>query len=169
MMKKALILSLFCFIFGKLISQEYRSSLGVKAGYPGVVGLNFKAPLTDKRVLALDNMIGTNFDTDNRFIAAQMLVQVNKRIGINSDFSWYYGAGPTIQHYVTGGYLAKDSMVGQEVGGTYLKLDFCIGLEKTQERGPFNIAFEIGPSLFLMPTFRLDFQFNIAVRYAFKG
>ncbi|MBI2259188.1 MAG: hypothetical protein HYU67_09865 [Flavobacteriia bacterium] len=154
-----------CLIFfGQIYSQEYRSAFGIKSGYPGFIGLDFKKPLGEEKRSALELMAGTNFDSDNRFICGQLQYQRDKQIGFNSDYYFYYGLGPTVQYYTSGGYISDSSLVA--TGGLHTKIDVFLGFELIQPNGKLNLAADIGPALYLLPAFRFGIQFNVAIRLA---
>lgn len=147
-------------------SQEYGSALGIKTGYPGYLGLNYKKNLDRKtHRFALDNMLGVNFDSDNRYLTGQLLFEMNKKIGFNTGFNLYAGIGPTIQHYINGGYITDDQIVHK---GTFVRGDFVLGIEKYNEAGfPINVAFEVGPCYTFVPLPIFSLQFSVALRYGF--
>ena len=139
-MKNFLIILITIIGFNVALTQEYKAAFGLKSGYPGFAGLNLKKPFGEKKKVALDVMAGTNFDSENRFITGQILLEMNKPIGINTIYNWYYGLGPTVQYYTSGG----------------------------QPTSPFNFAADIGPAIYFLPSVKVGFQFNVALRYAFK-
>ena len=53
-------------------------------------------------------------------------------------------------------------------GGLHTKIDVFLGFELIQPNGMLNLAFDIGPALYLLPSFRFGVQFNIAIRLAKK-
>jgi hypothetical protein len=139
---KIFLIILFTIIgFNVSLTQEYKAAFGLKSGYPGFVGLNLKKPFGQKKKVALDVMAGTNFD-------------------------WYYGLGPTVQYYTSGG--QPTDTAGVFVGGLHLKADVFLGFELTQSTSPFNFAADIGPAIYFLPSVKVGFQFNVALRYAFK-
>lgn len=164
---KIFLIILFTIIgFNVSLTQEYKAAFGLKSGYPGFVGLNLKKPFGQKKKVALDVMAGTNFDSENRFVTGQILLEMNKPIGINTIYNWYYGLGPTVQYYTSGG--QPTDTAGVFVGGLHLKADVFLGFELTQSTSPFNFAADIGPAIYFLPSVKVGFQFNVALRYAFK-
>lgn len=147
-------------------AQEYGSALGIKSGYPGYVGLNYKKNLDRKlHRFALDNMVGVNFDSDNRYLTGQILFEVNKKLGINTGWNLYGGIGVTGQYYTRGGYIT-DSIV--EYSGFFGRGDLVFGIEKFNENGfPINIAVEVGPVYYFTPIQLFTYQFSVALRYGF--
>jgi hypothetical protein len=164
---KNLIIFLSIFFNLLLFAQEYGSALGIKTGYPGFVTLNYKKNLDRvSHNFALDGGAGMNFDRDNPFVMAQLLFEWNKKIGYQySGFNIYLGLGPTIQNYLSGGYLT-DSLVTYD--GLFMRGDFVVGIERyIEENSPINIALELGPTYNFYPIPILSYQVAIAIRYGF--
>lgn len=165
-MKKTILILLSLFFVSLIDAQEYGSALGIKSGYPGYVGLNYKKNLDrNKHQFALDNMLGVNFDSDNRYLTGQILFERNKKIGFNTGFNFYGGIGSTIQYYLNGGYITDDYTVHN---GLFVRGDLLVGIEKFNEHGfPINVAFELGPVYYFVPLPILSYQFSVALRYGF--
>ncbi len=152
---------LFCF---SSFSQDYKSAIGVKSGYPGIVTLNGKFFI--KKKFALDNYIGVNLDAENRYLTAQTMVQYNFQIGKSTGYTWYAGLGPTAQYYIVGGYRGEGDVIVYD--GFSLRADAALGIEFTPNFSNINIAMEVGPNFTFMPVTRLGIFANVALRYAFK-
>jgi len=165
-MKNTILILLAVFFVNLVYSQEYGSALGIKSGYPGYIGLNYKKNLDRKlHRFALDNMLGVNFDSDNRYVTGQILFEVNKKLGFNTGWNIYGGIGATGQYYTSGGFLT-DSMV--TYNGFFGRGDLVFGVEKFNEGGfPINIAVEGGPVYYFTPIQKFTFQFTVALRYGF--
>jgi hypothetical protein len=141
--------------------QFYKSGLGIKAGYPGFVGLNNKTFLNMR--LALDNTLGVNFDRDNRFIQLQTLFEYNQSFGTMPGYNWYVGIGPRAMYFLNGGYTLNDGVT--TYNGFILKADAAFGFEYTPPRTRLNLAIEAGPSVFVRPFFQFGGYGQVAVRY----
>lgn len=162
-MKKIITICLFSLPL-LYFSQNYRSAVGVKLGYPGFSSLNGKIFLGKK--IALDNSIGVNFDRDNRYLAYQGLIEYNKKFGLNEGYNWYAGLGPGVNYFTKGGYLENDASVLPYK--TFVKVDGVFGAEFSAPRTHFNAAIEAGPSFIVTPVFKIGYFVNIAFRYTFK-
>ena len=160
------ILIIFLLLAGTSLAQPYKSSVGVKSGYPGYVAGNYKYFLpTSSRRWAIEATVGTNFDSDNRYFSAQIMLERCTPIGISSGYNWYIGLSPTAQYYVKGGYLYDDGQ--QETESFFLRTDAVWGIEycAKQKKIPLTAAFDLGPSFNFIPKPRFFVTFNIAVRY----
>ncbi len=146
------------------MSQDYKSAVGVKSGYPGIVTLNGKFFI--KRKFALDNYIGVNFDAENRYLTAQTMLQYNVPIGKKTGYSWYAGVGPTAQYFLVGGYRSESDIVIYD--GFFFRADAALGIEFTPNSSKLNIAMEVGPNFIFTPVTQLGIFANIALRYTFK-
>ncbi len=162
-MKKIITICLFSLPL-LYFSQNYRSAVGVKLGYPGFSSLNGKIFMGKK--IALDNSLGVNFDRDNRYIAYQGLIEYNKKFGLNEGYNWYGGLGPGVEYYLKGGYVRDDGTVQPEK--LFVKVDGVFGAEFSAPRTHFNAAIEAGPSFIVFPSVRIGYFVNIAFRYTFK-
>ena len=163
-MKKSI---LFCFFSIPLLyfAQDYKSALGIKLGYPGYSALNGKFYMGQK--FALDNALGVNFDRDNRFMGLQTLLEYNKSFGLNEGYNWYAGFGPKATYYLKGAYLEDDG--SQVTEKFFLKVDGVFGLEYSAPKTHLNAAFELGPTVNVIPFIKFGAYANIAVRYTIKA
>lgn len=161
MKKICLITALF--LTTTLSAQNYSMAIGIKSGYPGYGSINLKKFTGPD--FAIDALVGSNFDGASRYFWGQCLFEKNKNIVNTSGFNWYYGAGPGLGFWTSGGYYHKKN--DKTYSGMWLSADGIIGIEYTFDI-PFNIAFEGGPSLNVIPYFRIDGLFNIALRYAIQ-
>ena len=154
-----------CFLSIPLLvfTQEYKSAIGLKIGYPGFIALNGKAFMG--RRFALDNLAGVNFDKDNRFVALSPILEFNKKFGLNPGYNWYAGAGPQLQYYLSGGYLHDDLTMTK---GFLVKADALFGLEYTAPKTSMNAAIEGGPTINVYPFVKVGAFVNIAVRFAIR-
>lgn len=163
------LLVVFLLVAGFSFAQPYKSALGIKAGYPGFVAGNYKFFLpTSTKKWALEATAGTNFDSDNRYLSAQLMLEYNTPIGIATGYLWYVGVSPTVQYYTSGGYLYDDGQTEDE--NFFLRSDAVIGIEycARQKRIPLTAAFDMGPSFNIIPKPRFYVTFNIALRYTLK-
>lgn len=167
-MRKKL-LFVFLLVAGFSMAQPYKQSLGIKAGYPGFVAANYKFFLpTQTKKWALESSLGTNLDSDNRYLSGQVMLEYNTPIGIATGYLWYVGVAPTAQYYIKGGYLYDDGQ--QENENFFLRTDAVLGIEycARQKKIPLTAAFDVGPAFNIIPKTRFFVTFNIALRYTLK-
>ncbi|MCE3297157.1 MAG: hypothetical protein K0R65_2871 [Crocinitomicaceae bacterium] len=160
---KKISLAAALFLTTALFAQNYSTAIGIKSGYPGYGSINLKKFIGSGDV-AIDALLGANFESTSRYIWGQCLFEKNLDIGNRSGFNWYYGAGPSVGYWVSGSEFYK----GKYYSGMWLAIDAVIGIEYTLTAIPLNLAFEAGPSLNIIPYVRPDGMANIALRYAIQ-
>ncbi|NBR13349.1 MAG: hypothetical protein EBQ94_12585 [Flavobacteriales bacterium] len=144
-----LILSTFGF------SQNYKTAVGIKGGFPGYGSLNGKHLFGSKS--AIEASIGGGSNT----IWVQGLYEIVNPL--DDKFNWYYGAGPDF-----GFFSSKSIITGERNSNFILGVSALIGIEYTFEDFPLNLALDTGPSLSLVPSAGFNWGGAVAVRYAIK-
>lgn len=172
MKNKLLIATLCLFIANFGFSQDYRTALGVKGGFPGIAAFNIKHNLGAKS--AIEGSIGGAAN----LVWFQGLYEINNPI--QDGFSWYYGGGFDIgiwtfaSSYYTvygpGYYDDDDYYIGNRYNGhrAYGGLDGVIGLEYTFAKIPLNLAVDASPVLRLFPRIGFGLYANVAARFTIK-
>ena len=163
-MKKISLLACL-FLSTSLLAQNYATAIGINSGYPGYGSFNVKK-FVGTPDFAIDFMIGTNLDRDasSRYLWGQCLFEKNMNIVNTSGFNWYFGGGPSLGYWWKGGYTYKS----KSYSGLWIAADGIVGIEYTFSAIPLNIAFEAGPSIYVIPVFRPSGLGNIAIRYAIQ-
>lgn len=145
-------------------SQNYSTAIGIKSGYPGHGSVNFKKFMGSD--FAIDVLAGTNFNSSSNYLWAQCLFEKNKNIVNTSGFNWYYGAGPSVGFWRSGGYYHKKN--DKTYSGLWISAEAVIGIEYTASSIPLNIGLEAGPSLNVVPYIRFNGVGNVFIRYAIQ-
>ena len=153
-MKKILLLS-FILLSKFLFSQEYKTAIGIKGGYPGFGSLNAKYFLSEST--ALEATFG-GMSRENYGNGAFVILDYEIQRSLESYFSWYYGGGGLL------GFTTNDT------GTTKLQLGInsTIGLEYTFEDVPINCSLNTGPLIFISPEVRFNWGGGLSIRYAIR-
>jgi len=167
-MKKVISLVLFNLLLCvSLNAQEYKNSVGVRAGIPLGFTTMGHSGVTIKHFFNKTNAIegivsGYSFGTS---IAVTGLVQNEHWTGIYPGINWYWGMGAHM------GYMdakAATFLPSSFKGGGVMGLDAVLGVEYTFDEIPLNISVDIMPNLNLVgyvgPNF---FVSGISARYVF--
>ncbi|MBM3159872.1 MAG: hypothetical protein FJZ66_00940 [Bacteroidetes bacterium] len=127
-------------------SQQYKTAIGLKGGYPSLGGLAIKHFL--KSGFAVEGTIGGS----SEILLISALVDLQKALPEPIGLDWYAGVGPTIG----------------VANGTYLfTANGVVGLDYTFQDFPLNLSIDTGPFLSLS-TIGFGWGGGLAVRYAFK-
>tara|TARA_B100001287_G_scaffold274728_1_gene280679 strand:- start:5688 stop:6149 length:462 start_codon:yes stop_codon:yes gene_type:complete len=153
-MKNILTLSLiFCNTL--IYSQNYKTAVGIKGGYPGFGSLNAKHFISDGK--ALEATFG-GISRKNYGNGAFLILDYEIQQILESSFSWYYGGGGLL------------GFTTNEVGTTRLQLGInsTMGIEYTFEEVPINCSLNMGPLIFISPEVRFSWGGGLSIRYAIR-
>lgn len=156
-MKKLVGLACMVLFFTSLsFSQDYKTAIGIKGGFPGIGAVNLKHNMGAN---AIDVSVGGG----SRHLWIQGLYEWNNPI--QDGFSWYYGLGADLGFY-NEHYGWRDNKYYD--GRVTLGLDGVIGIEYTFPTVPINLALEAVPTIRLTPYTGFYMYGNFAVRFAIK-
>jgi len=134
-MKKSFVIVLFVLFFGHTLNaQDYKTSLGLRAGYP--YGLTVKHFLNSHN--AVEGMLASNY---GGFVAT-ILLENEHWTGIYPGFNWYWGLGAHIGFWDSGANRYIGSYTGAVLG-----IDGILGLEYTFDEIPLNLSVDIIPGI----------------------
>jgi hypothetical protein len=136
-------------------SQNYKTAIGIKGGYPGYGSLNGKHFLNSKT--AIEGSIGGGTNT----LWLQGLYELN--FSLEQGLNWYAGGGANV-----GFYSFKNTITNERTSNMILGLNGIVGIEYTFEDFPLNVALDTGPNLRIINSFGFGWGAGIAVRYAIK-
>jgi hypothetical protein len=163
MKKTAIIFAFITLSALSLNAQEYKTSLGLRAGLPpfSLSGITVKHFLDKNN--ALEGIVSFNYNG----IVATGLFENEHWTGIYPGINWYWGVGAHVGIWGSGDnpYINSSSTYQ---GGTMLGIDGILGAEYTFDNIPLNISIDALPTVNI-----LGYQgwnpFNIAVsvRYVF--
>ncbi len=154
-MKKILILLAFVGVSTFSYSQNYKTAIGIKGGYPGYGSLNGKHFLNTKT--AIEGSIGGG----SNMLWFQGLYELN--FSLQDGLSWYAGGGANV-----GFYSYKNPFNNERTSNMILGLNGIVGIEYTFEELPLNVALDTGPNLRLINSLGFGWGAGLAVRYAIK-
>ena len=142
-------------------SQQYNTSLGIKADYSSV-NLGY-AELSVKHFLTEQDAFEINAGGGQRFLWMQaMYLRSQPMI---KDIDWYFGGG------VDGGYWATTSGGREDIEGQHgfwTGIDGVVGIEYTFDVVPINLAIDTGPTFRVIPDLKFGWNAALAFRYAFR-
>ena len=176
-MKRTLLIASLCLLVANFgFSQDYKTALGVKGGFPGIVSANVKHNFNSK------SAIEASLGGASNLVWLQGLYEINNPI--QDGFSWYYGGGLDLgfwtysnSYYNVYGpayyddyYDDDDFYFGNRYTGhrAFGGLDGVIGLEYTFAKIPLNLAVDASPALRLFPRVGFALYANIAARFTIK-
>lgn len=154
-MKRILVLLVFITVSTFSYSQNYKTAIGIKGGYPGYGSLNGKHFLNSKT--AIEGSIGGGTNT----LWLQGLYELN--FSLEDGLNWYAGGGANI-----GFYSYKNPFNNERTSNMILGLNGIVGLEYTFEDLPLNVALDTGPNLRIINSLGFGWGAGLAVRYAIK-
>jgi hypothetical protein len=154
-MKRILVLLVFITVSTFSYSQNYKTAIGIKGGYPGYGSLNGKHFLNSKT--AIEGSIGGGTNT----LWLQGLYELN--FSLEQGLNWYAGGGANV-----GFYSFKNTFTNERTSNMILGLNGIVGIEYTFEDFPLNVALDTGPNLRIINSFGFGWGAGIAVRYAIK-
>ncbi|HBW85329.1 MAG TPA: hypothetical protein DEF82_00845 [Crocinitomicaceae bacterium] len=127
-------------------SQQYKTAVGIKGGYPSLGGLDIKHFL--RPGFAVEGTIGGFSNT----LLISALAEVQKSLPEPTGLDWYVGVGPTL---------------GVTSGTYILSVNGVVGVDYTFQDFPLNLSLDTGPVLSLSPI-GFGWGGGLAIRYAFK-
>ena len=154
-MKKTLSIITFALISQLALAQNYKTTIGIKGGFPAYGSLNLKHDFG--KALGEFRLGGSGSS-----FMLQGLYEQN--YDLQDGIQWYYGLGATIGSWNGNGYQFNNSYYS----GFYMSIDGVLGLEYSIPDLPINVALDAGPSFQLAPLTRLGFGGALAIRYILK-
>ena len=145
---KKILLTAFLFLAFSICSwsQQYKTAVGIKGGYPSLGGLDIKHFL--RSGFAVEGTIGGFSGT----MLISALIEVQKSLPEPTGLDWYVGVGPTL---------------GISSGTFLFAANGVIGVDYTFQDFPLNLSLDTGPVLSLSPI-GFGWGGGLAIRYAFK-
>jgi hypothetical protein len=138
-MKKLLVILLFVLFSGiTMNAQDYKTSLGLRAGYP--YGLTIKHFLNENN--AVEGILASNY---GGFVAT-VLLQNEHWTGFYPALNWYWGLGAHIGFWDAG----ANRYVNSTYSGSVIGIDGVLGLEYTFDEIPLNLSVDIVPGINLI-------------------
>ncbi len=138
-MKKLFLVSILTFLF--IIpshAQDYKTSLGIRAGLP--VGVTVKHFLSENN--ALEGILASRW---GGFVVTG-LYEVEHWTGQYPALNWYWGAGAHLGTWAQG----YNPRVDATYTGAVIGIDGVIGLEYTFDELPLNLSLDLLPSINLI-------------------
>lgn len=138
-MKKSFVIVLFVLVLGlTLNAQDYKTSIGLRAGYP--YGLSVKHFLSENN--AVEGILASNY---GGFVAT-VLLENEHWTGQYPGFNWYWGVGAHVGFWDAG----ANRYINSTYTGSVIGIDGVLGLEYTFDEIPLNISLDILPSINLI-------------------
>ena len=138
MKKIAIILFLVGFISLSLNAQDYKTSLGLRAGVP--------YGLTIKHFFGRSNAVEGILASRYRGFVATALLENEHWTGGYPSLNWFWGVGAHVGFWDAGANPNLDNTYS----GSVLGLDGILGLEYTFDEIPLNLSLDILPTLNLV-------------------
>lgn len=136
-MKKLAIIVFAFFILGfSAEAQDYRTGIGLRAGFP--YGLTVKHFLNETN--ALEGILASSW---GGFVLTG-LYENEHWTGEYPGLNWFWGFGAHIGFWDNNNYI-NDTNVGSVIGA-----DFIVGLEYTFDEIPLNLSLDVMPSVNLI-------------------
>jgi hypothetical protein len=138
MKKSIFIILLFIFMGLSLKAQDYKTSLGLRAGFP--YGLTIKHFMNETN--AVEGILASNY---GGFIATALFENehwTGKYPGLN----WYWGVGAHVGFWNAG----ANKYLKSTYSGSVIGVDGILGLEYTFDEIPLNISLDVLPSVNLI-------------------
>ena len=156
-MKKSFIVIVCILFLGlSLNAQDYKTSLGLRAGYP--YGLTIKHFLNEYN--AVEGILASNY---GGFVAT-VLFENEHWTGHYPGFNWYWGLGAHVGFWDAG----ANRYIHSTYTGAVVGIDGVLGLEYTFDEIPLNLALDILPSLNLLGTTGYGGIYSaLSIRYVF--
>jgi hypothetical protein len=162
-MKKSVIIILFVLFSGlTLNAQDYKTSLGLRAGLPfGFSGFTIRHFLD--KYNAVEGILASNFEG----IIATGLFENEHRTGFYPGVNWYWGLGAHIGFWGPGTNRYINSAQNYS-GGAVIGIDGIFGVEYTFDDIPLNLSVDVLPNvnLFGVPGWNL-INGAVSARYVF--
>jgi hypothetical protein len=140
MKKSFIIIVIFLFLSVTLNAQDYKTSLGLRAGFP--YGLTIKHFLS--KTNAVEGVLAINW---GGFVATALL-ENEHWTGHYPGLNWYWGLGAHIGFWDAGAnrYLNNTNYSG----GSVIGADGIFGIEYTFDEIPLNLSLDVLPSINLI-------------------
>ena len=136
-------------------AQDYRTSLGLRAGFP--YGVTIKHFLNQKN--AVEGVLASSW---GGFVAT-VLYENEHWTGRYPGLNWFWGFGAHIGFWDESSRYINDPNVGSVIGA-----DFILGLEYTFDEIPLNLSLDIMPSVNLIGVTNYNgIGGGLSVRYVF--
>lgn len=156
MKKSFIIIAVIIMSYLSLNAQDYKTSLGLRAGYP--YGLTIKHFMG--KYNAVEGILASNW---GGFVATALFENENWT-GHYPGFNWYWGLGAHVGFWDAG----ANRWVNSTYSGSVIGVDGVLGLEYTFDEIPLNLALDILPSLNLIGTTGWDGIWGgLSIRYVF--
>ena len=153
-MKITILLS-FILMNTLVFSQDYKTAIGLKGGYPGFGSLNAKHFISENS--ALEATFG-GISRENYGNGAFAILDYEIQHSLESSFSWFYGGGGLL-----GFTTNKEGTTTLQLG-----INSTIGIEYTFEEVPINCSLNMGPLIFISPEVRFNWGGGLSIRYAIR-
>ena len=153
-MKITILLS-FILMNTLVFSQDYKTAIGLKGGYPGFGSLNAKHFISENS--ALEATFG-GMSRENYGNGAFAILDYEIQHSLESSFSWFYGGGGLL-----GFTTNKEGTTTLQLG-----INSTIGIEYTFEEVPINCSLNMGPLIFISPEVRFNWGGGLSIRYAIR-
>lgn len=153
-MKTTILLS-FILINTLVFSQDYKTAIGLKGGYPGFGSLNAKHFISENS--ALEATFG-GMSRENYGNGAFAILDYEIQHSLESSFSWFYGGGGLL-----GFTTNKEGTTTLQLG-----INSTVGIEYTFEEVPINCSLNMGPLIFISPEVRFNWGGGLSIRYAIR-
>lgn len=159
-MKKGII-SFICVLLmsSTSFSQDYKTAIGLKGGFPGFGAINVKHYLSGRT--AIDASLGGG----SHHLWLQGLFEINNPI--QNGLGWYYGVGADLGFW-SGNYYYYNKRHDKYYNGAWGGVDGVIGLEYTFQEIPLNLALEAVPTVRVFPYVGFAMNGAFAVRFTLK-
>jgi hypothetical protein len=156
-MKKVLIILVIAISASSVIkAQDYKTSLGLRAGYP--YGLTVKHFLN--KTNAIEGILASSYGG----LTITGLYEFEYWTGKYPGLNWFWGAGAHVGFWDAG----RNPHVEETYTGAVLGVDGVIGLEYTFDEFPLNLSIDLLPSLNLIGETGWGGIFGaLSVRYVF--
>jgi hypothetical protein len=162
-MKKSVIIIVFALFSGlSLNAQDYKTSLGLRAGLPfGFSGATIRHFMN--KTDAVEGIVASNFDG----IIATGLFENEHWTGFYPGLNWYWGLGAHVGLWRSGVNRYINSSQNYS-GGFVIGIDGILGVEYTFDEIPLNLSVDVLPNvnLFGVPGWNLV-NGAISIRYVF--
>jgi len=157
-MKKLLfVLSLSAIISLSVSAQDYKTSLGLRAGYP--YGLTIKHFMGKSN--AVEGILASSY---NGFVATA-LFENEHWTGSYPGLKWFWGVGAHVGFWNSGN---NPRLPATYDGGSIIGLDGILGLEYTFDEIPLNLSLDVLPSVNLIGDVGFGGIFGaLSIRYVF--
>jgi hypothetical protein len=154
-MKKVLSIAVLFFALTIAVkAQDYKTSLGIRAGYP--YGITVKHFLSEKN--AIEGILASRW---GGFVVTG-LYENEHWTGEYPGFNWFWGMGAHIGFWDNTPYFNSVNMT------TVIGADAILGLEYTFDEIPLNLSLDLLPSINLIGNYSWNgINGGLSIRYVF--